>query len=160
MSKKDYPITNAIRSLRKHKINFIPHLYDYQEKGGTSQTAFELNVDEHSVIKTIVVDNDSSELSFVLMHGDKEISLKELARQTNSKKVFPADKEKANKSTGYQFGGTTPFGSKNKLTLLVEESIFNLDKIYINGGKRGFIIEIEPSDLKKAFNLINVSVAI
>lgn len=160
MSKSDFPITSAIREIRQHKIEFEPFQYKYEEKGGTSQTAIELKVDEHSVIKTLIVAIDESEIVVVLMHGDKSVSMKELARQVGAKKAEPADMQSANKSTGYEFGGTSPFGTKKKMKLFVEKSIFDLEKIYINGGKRGFIIGINPSDIKKVFKIIEVEVAI
>lgn len=160
MSKTDFPITTAIRELRQFKIDFEPFLYEYEEKGGTAQTARELNVDEHSVIKTLVVSLDDSKLAIVLMHGDKNVSMKELARQINCKKAEPADANSATKATGYQFGGTSPFGTKKKMDVYCEKSIFDLDKIYINGGKRGFIIAMQPSDLRKVFKINEVEVAI
>ncbi len=159
MSKEEYPITTAIRELKQKKIAFIPYLYEYEEKGGTAQTAIELNVDEHSVIKTLVLNADG-ELIICLQHGDKEVSLKELARIIKVKKVEQADQKSAQNATGYQFGGTSPFGIKKKLKLFAESSIFLLDKIFINGGKRGFIIEISTNDLKANYEITEVNVAI
>ena len=159
MSKQDIPVTTAIRHLRQAKVEFVPYSYDYEEKGGTRQTAVELNVNEHNVIKTLVFIADG-ELIIVLMHGDKEVSTKELARQLNVKKVEPADQKSAMNATGYQFGGTSPFGIKKNLPIYIENTIMELDKIYINGGKRGFIIEISVSDLPKLLKIELVQVAI
>ena len=159
MSKEEYPITTAIRELKQKKIAFVPYLYEYEEKGGTAQTAIELNVVEHSVIKTLVLNADG-ELILCLQHGDKEVSLKELARILKVKKVEQADQKSAQNATGYQFGGTSPFGIKRKLRLFAESSIFLIDKIYINGGKRGFIIEISTNELKANYEITEVIVAI
>ncbi len=159
MSKEDYPITTAIRELKQNKISFVPYLYEYVEKGGTAQTAIELNVDEHSVIKTLVLNADG-EFIICLQHGNNEVSLKELARILKVKKIEQADQKSAQNATGYQFGGTSPFGLKKKLRLFAEKTIFDIDKIYINGGKRGFIIQISTKDLKANYNPIEVNVAI
>ncbi len=159
MAKKDYPVTPAIRVIRDLKIDFEPYEYEYQDKGGTAQTAIELKVDEHNVIKTLVMESESDQF-IVLMHGDREVSTKELARQIGSKKAEPCKAETAHKLTGYMFGGTSPFGTRKQMQVYAESSIFNLDTIYINGGKRGFIIGIKPESLKIAFDLKEVNVAI
>ena len=129
-----------------------------KKRAGTKQTAVELEVDEYAVIKTLVFEDESKKPFITLMHGNKEVSTKELARTLGVKKIDPASAQNALKATGYQFGGTSPFGTKTKLKIYVESSILDLDKIYINGGKRGFIVGINPQDLKKAFdiNLVNV----
>lgn len=159
MSKNDISITTAIRELKSKMVDFEAFQYDYEEKGGTRQTAEILKVDEHSVIKTLVFEADGS-LIITLMHGDKEVSTKELARILKVKKIEPADERKAMNATGYQFGGTSPFGTKKRLPIYVEKSIFNLEEIYINGGKRGLIVKIIPDDLKKIFDfeIVNVSI--
>jgi Cys-tRNA(Pro) deacylase len=159
MSKQKIPVTPAIRWLKAKGVEFEPFVYEYQEKGGTAQTAKELNVDEHNVIKTLVLDAEG-ELIIMLMHGDKEVSLKELARLLNKKTVVPADAKKALNATGYMFGGTSPFGTKKDLPVVAEETIFSLNSIYINGGKRGFIIKISPEIIDKHFDVTKVSVAI
>jgi Cys-tRNA(Pro) deacylase len=159
MSKNKIPATPAIRILKQNKIEFQPYIYEYQEKGGTAQTARELGVNEHNVIKTLVLDADG-ELLFMLMHGDKEVSMKELARQLQKKTVKPADSKKAMNATGYMFGGTSPFGSKKSLPVYAEKTIFELDEIYINGGKRGFIVKINPNVIENLFDLTKVAVAI
>lgn len=159
MSKSNFPVTPAIRFLNEKNINFVQHLYEYQDKGGTKQTATELNVNEHNVIKTLVFTGDNNEF-IVLMHGDLEVSTKELGRLLNVKKIEPTIVEKATKATGYQFGGTSPFGTKKQLKIYIEETILKLDKIYINGGKRGFILEMKIEELLKAINIISIKVGI
>ncbi len=156
----DYPITSAIRVLRQHKINFEPHIFDYVEKGGTTHSAAILSVDEHSVIKTLVFATDANKPLIVLMHGDLQVSTKELARLIKVKTVSPVSPEKANKLSGYLVGGTSPFGVKTKMTIYVEQTIFDLDKIYINGGKRGFLVEIEPKSLREVLQITEVKIGI
>lgn len=156
----DHPITQAVRFLREKKINFAPHLYDYVEKGGTRESAKQLNVDEHAVVKTIVFETNEKKPLIVLMHGDREISTKNLARLVNVRSIEPASPEKATKWTGYLVGGTSPFGTKTKMPIYVERSIFDLEKIYINGGKRGFLVEIDPAELRNSLGIIDVNVAV
>jgi ybaK/ebsC protein len=160
MSKADYPVTPAVRMLRDQKINFEPHLYDYQEHGGTARSAVELGVDEHSVVKTLVMETDQREPLIILMHGDREVSTKELARAINAKTVAPCKPDVAQKHTGYMVGGTSPFGTRRSLPVYVERTIFDLPKIYINGGKRGFLVSIDPQILKTALPVHEVAVAI
>lgn len=160
MSKTDYPVTPAVRMLRDKKINFEPHLYDYQEHGGTARSAAELGVDEHSVVKTLVMETDQREPLIILMHGDREVSTKELARAINAKTVAPCKPDVAQKHTGYMVGGTSPFGTRRSLPVYVERTIFDLPKIYINGGKRGFLVSIDPQILKTALPVHEVAVAI
>lgn len=159
MKLKDIPSTNAIRYLKNSKVNFEAFGYEYQEKGGTRQTAVELGVDEHSVIKTLVFDADN-ELVIVLMHGDKEVSTKELSRILGVKQTHPAEQKKSMNATGYQFGGTSPFGLRKKIPIFVEETILDLNEIYINGGKRGLIVKILSSDLEKLIEFQKVKVGI
>ncbi len=159
MAKKEIPATTAIRELKANNADFEAYFYDYQEKGGTKQTAEELQVDEHQVIKTLVFEADGK-MIIVLMHGDNEVSTKELARFLNVKKVEPADQKSAMNATGYQFGGTSPFGTKKKLPIYVESSILDLNEIYINGGKRGFIVKISVKDLTRVLQCTPVNVAI
>lgn len=159
MGKKDFPVTPALREFKKLKIDFVPHIYDYEEKGGTAQTAKELDVSEHNVIKTIIISLNTGDVVICLMHGDLEVSMKELARQLKVKSAEPASPKIAHNATGYQFGGTSPFGTRKKLKIYVEESIFDLDKIFINGGKQGFIIEMLPDELNK-LDVVKVKVGI
>ena len=144
----NYPITPAIRVLREKKIDFEPHVFEYVEKGGTKYSAEILKVDEHAVIKTLVFETNEKNPLIVLMHGDLQVSTKELARALKVKTVAPVSPEKANKLTGYLVGGTSPFGVKTKMPVYVEKTIFDLPKIYINGGKRGFLVSLRPKVIK------------
>lgn len=156
----DYPITPAIRFLREKKIEFIPHLYDYVEKGGTRESAKQLGVEEHAVVKTLVFETNEKKPLIVLMHGDREVSAKTLARLLGVKSVEPATPEKASKLTGYLVGGTSPFGMRTAMPVYLEVTILDLEKIYINGGKRGFLVEIHPGVLIDHLNAESVEVGI
>ena len=157
---KDIPMTPGVRMLIEKKISFVPHLYRYEEHGGTALSAKELNVPEHHIVKTLVMQTDERKPLIVLMHGDREVSAKNLARFMNVKSVQLCEATTAQRFTGYQFGGTSPFGTRTPIPVFVEKSIFELDKIYINGGKRGFLVEIKPNDLRNAFPVTEVEVAI
>jgi len=146
--------------LREKAIEFTPHLYDYVEKGGTRESARQLGVDEHAVVKTLVFETNEKKPLIVLMHGDREVSTKTLARRLGVKSVEPATPEKASKLTGYLVGGTSPFGTRTALPVYVESTIFELDEIYINGGKRGFLIEIDPGILATTLKPIRVEISI
>jgi Cys-tRNA(Pro) deacylase len=156
----NHPTTQAIRFLRQKKVDFEPHLFEYVEKGGTTHSAEVLGVDEHVVIKTLVFETNEKKPLIVLQHGDLQVSEKNLARHLKVKLVSPASAEKAHKLTGYIFGGTSPFGLKTKLPIYAEKTIFDLEKIYINGGKRGFLVEIEPKVLKEILKIEKVEVGI
>ena len=156
----DHPITPAVRFLREKKIHFVPRLYEYVEKGGTRESAKQLGVDEHAVVKTLVFETNEKKPFIVLMHGDREVSTKNLARHLGVKSVEPATAERATKLTGYQFGGTSPFGTRTTMPVYVERTIFDLERIYINGGKRGFLIEIEPDAVAQTLSVVEVEVAI
>jgi Cys-tRNA(Pro) deacylase len=158
--KEDYPVTPAIRFLREKKIAFVPFLYRYEEHGGTHQFAEVFHVPDHQVIKTLVFETDQKEPLLVLMHGDREVSTKQLARIIGAKQISSCDAATAQRHTGYQFGGTSPFGIRRQLPVYVEKTILDLQKIYINGGKRGFIVEITPHDLCAAMAITEVDVAI
>lgn len=158
--KTDYPSTPAIHFLRAKKIDFVPHLYDYEEHGGTAQSSASLGVPEHQVIKTLVMETDARKPLIILMHGDREVSTKNLARAIGVKHVTPCEVPVAQKHTGYTVGGISPFGTRSALPVYAEATIFALDRIYINGGRRGFLVEINPADLKKALNAQEVSAAI
>ena len=147
MAKQDFPVTQAIRFLRQHSVAYVPHVYEYEERGGTAHSAECLGVDEHHVIKTIVCENEKKQGLIVLMHGDKHISTRQLARDLGMKHIEPADPKQANKWTGYLVGGTSPFGTKTALPVYAEASIFELDTIYINGGKCGFLVAMSAADL-------------
>ena len=156
----DYPITQAIRFLRQKKVDFAPHLFEYVEKGGTKHSAEVLGVDEYLVIKTLVFETNEKNPVIILQHGDREVSEKNLARFLNVKSVSPASAEKANKLTGYIFGGTSPFGLKTKMPVYAEKTIFELENIYINGGKRGFLVEIKPKVLKEVLKIEEIEIGI
>jgi len=147
MKKPDVPTTSAVRFLREKEINFVPHFYTYEEHGGTLVASGALGVSEHITIKTIIMETDEKKPLIVLMHGDCEVSSKNLARFIGVKSVQPCDERNAERMTGYVFGGMSPFGTRTKLPVYVETSIFKLQKIYINAGKRGFLVEIDPSSL-------------
>ena len=155
----NYPVTPAVRFLRDKKVEFVPHLYDYVEKGGAKESARQLGVDIHAVVKTLVLETNERKPLIVLMHGDKEVSTKNLARFLNVKSVEPATPEMASKLTGYLIGGTSPCGTRTKMPVYAESTIFALDKIYINGGKRGFLVEISPEHLR-LLDAVEVEVAI
>lgn len=156
----NYPITPAIRILREKKVEFEPHVFNYVEKGGTKHSAEVLKVDEHAVVKTLVFETDEKKPLIVLMHGDLQVSTKELALFLKVKTVAPVAPEKANKLSGYLVGGTSPFGIKTKMPIYVEKTIFNLERIYINGGKRGFLVAIESRVLKDVLQMEEVEVGI
>ena len=155
MLKDDYPVTPAIRILREKKISFIPQIYKYEEHGGTRLTAEMIGVPENFVVKTLVMETDQKKPLIILMHGDREVSTKQMARIIGVKQVTPCDAITAQRYTGYQFGGTSPFGTRHPLPVYVEKTILDLRKIYINGGKRGFIIEINPQDLRTVFQTVS-----
>ena len=155
-----YPMTQAVRLLRGSWIAFEPYLYAYEERGGTRRSAEELKIDEHSVIKTLVMETDSRDPLIVLMHGDREVSTKELARVLGVKTVSPCDPAVAQKHTGYMVGGTSPLGTRKALPVYAEKTVFDLPLIYINGGKRGFLVALDPNELKRVLKITEVSVAI
>lgn len=147
MKKAAYPITPAVRYLREHTIAFTPHLYDYIEHGGTAHSAACLGVDEHRVIKTIILTDEAKKGLVMLMYGDCEISTRNLARQIGARHIEPAAPAQAQRMTGYLIGGTSPFGLKTPLPVYVQAGIMALDSLYINGGKRGFLVNIRGADL-------------
>ncbi|XOB66087.1 Cys-tRNA(Pro) deacylase [Deferribacteres bacterium DY0037] len=160
MAKEKFPVTPAIRELRRYKVEFTPQLYDYVEKGGAKHSAEVLGADPHAVIKTIILQNEKSEPCVVLMHGDKDISTKNLAREIGVKTLEPCTPEIANKNTGYLVGGTSPFGTRKQMPVYMEKTISELETIYINGGKRGFLVSMKSSDLVRVLKPVFVSVAI
>ena len=149
MAKDKTPVTPAVRALRAAGIDFTDHPYAYEEKGGTAVSSRELGVDEHCVIKTLVMEDDRKQPLIVLMHGDLQVSTKELARLIGARSVEPCRPETAQKHTGYLTGGTSPFGTKKQLPVYVEETILELPRIYINGGTRGFLVGVTPADLTR-----------
>lgn len=147
MAKDRFPVTPAVRMLRDKGVRFTDHLYAYEEKGGTAVSARELGVDEHCVIKTLVMEDEQKRPLIVLMHGDRQVSTRELARQTGFKTVSPCLPETANRHSGYMVGGTSPFATRKQMPVFIEETILQLPEIYINGGKRGYLVAMNPKDL-------------
>lgn len=160
MSKEKSPITPAVRVLREFGVMFTEHTYKYEERGGTEVSARELRVDEHWLVKTLIMEDDRKNPLVVLMHGDREVSTKNLARLLNVKSIHPCPPEVAQKHSGYLVGGTSPFGTRKKMPIYMEETILDLPKIFINGGKRGYLIGIEPKELMRALNPSLVTVGI
>ncbi|PIF11562.1 Cys-tRNA(Pro) deacylase [Janthinobacterium sp. 13] len=148
MAKKEHiSETQATQLLRKHQVSFEEHPYPYEEHGGTSVSARELNVPEHAVIKTLVMQDEAAKPMIVLMHGDCKVSTKNLARGIGCKSVEPCKPEVAQRHSGYMIGGTSPFGTKKAMPVYVEQSILALPRIYINGGRRGFLVSLAPQVL-------------
>ena len=155
-----YPVTMAVRTLRAQKVEFTPHLYAWEPRGGTSASAQHLGVDEHLVIKTLIFEDDAKQPLCILMHGDREVSAKNLARQIGRRSVAPCAPEVADRHSGYQVGGTSPFGLKRDMPVYCEKSIETLPRIYINGGARGFLVGIDPRELFRVLRPVPVEVAI
>ena len=153
------PETQATKFLKTQRIAHSNHLYNYEEHGGTKVSARELNVAEHAVVKTLIFEDENAKPLIVLMHGDCKVSTKELARQIGCKKIEPCKPEVANRHTGFLVGGTSPFGTKKQLPIYLEKTILDLALIYINGGRRGFLVGIHPHDLLRTLNPKTVEVA-
>ena len=160
MSKEKAPVTAAVRELRAAKVEFTDHLYEYEEKGGTAVSARELAVPEHAVVKTLVMEDDARNPMLVLMHGDLKVSTKELARIVGAKTIAPCNPETANRHSGYVVGGTSPFGTRKKMPVYMEQSVLDLPKIYINGGRRGYLVGIAPADVVRVLGPKIVKVGI
>jgi len=160
MSREKMPATAAIRVLRAAGIVYTEHPYDYEEKGGTAVSARELGVDEHAVVKTLVMEDDRKRPLIVLMHGDREVSTKELARAIGARSVAPCSPEGAHRHSGYIVGGISPFGTRHTMPVYMEGTILDLPKIYINGGRRGFLVGMNPGDVARILSTIPVRVAI
>ena len=141
------PETPATKFLQKHHIAHSNHLYTYEEHGGTKVSSRELNVAEHAVVKTLVMEDENKKPLIVLMHGDRKVSTKELARQAGVKKISPCAPDDAHRHTGYLVGGCSPFGTKKQLPVFMEKSILDLPLIYINGGQRGYLVGVHPHDI-------------
>ena len=152
--------TPAVHALRKHGIAFTEHAYRYQEHGGTRVSSRELGVDEHTVIKTLVMQDDQRRPFIVLMHGDRDVSTKSLARQIGAKTVEACEPSAAEKHTGYLVGGTSPFGTRKAMPVYIERSILDLPAVYINGGRRGFLVRLAPPDIVRALGADPVEVAL
>jgi len=154
------PSTPAVLTLRKHGVTFKEHLYRYEAHGGTAVAAAALGVPEHAVVKTLVMEDEAHEPLIVLMHGDREVSTKGLARQAGHRSVAPCKPDAASRHTGYQVGGTSPFATRKRLPVFIERSILDLPRVYINGGSRGFLVEMAPSDLARVLEPALVDVAL
>jgi Cys-tRNA(Pro) deacylase len=154
------PETPATGFLRQHRIAHSNHLYEYEEHGGTKVSARELNVPEHHVVKTLVMEDENAKPLIVLMHGDRKVSTKELARQAGVKKISPCKPEDAHRHTGYMVGGCSPFGTKKKLPVFLEKTILDLPLIYINGGRRGYLVGVHPHDILRVLEPKVVEVAL
>lgn len=153
-------MTPAIRLLRGAGVPFTPHPYDYEEKGGTRASSRALGVDEHAVVKTLVMEDDRKAPFLVLMHGDRQVSTKELARRIGARSVAPCSPEAALRHTGYPVGGTSPFGTRKAMPVYMEETIPSLPRIWINGGKRGLLVAIDPKDVVRLLAPLLVRVAV
>jgi len=154
------PSTPATRLLREQGVAYTEHPYRYEERGGTRVSSRELGVDEHAVVKTLVMEDDTGAPLVVLMHGDREVSTKALARQLGRKSVQISRPEVAQRHSGYLVGGTSPFGTRKRMPVYVERSILALDRIYVNGGSRGFLVGIAPAELVRVLSPTPVDVAI
>ncbi|MCU0670891.1 MAG: Cys-tRNA(Pro) deacylase [Myxococcota bacterium] len=152
--------TPATAFLKKHGVAYTEHPYEYEEHGGTRVSARALGVDEHAVVKTLVMEDEKKQPLVVLMHGDRTVSTKNLARQAGRKSIEPCKPEVAQRHTGYQVGGTSPFGTRKALPVFVERTILDLDRIYINGGRRGYLVGIAPSELVRVLKPTPVEVGL
>jgi len=159
MGKAKYPVTAAIRALRTAGLSFEPRLYDYAPHGGTERSAQLLGLDEHAVIKTIVLETEQGSPLLVLMHGDRRVSTKKVAHVVGAKSVKPCEPSAATKHTGYLVGGTSPFGTRKTLPIYMQQSITTLPRLVINAGKRGFLVEMTPAGVVEALSPALVDVA-
>ncbi|MFA6108838.1 MAG: aminoacyl-tRNA deacylase [Candidatus Latescibacterota bacterium] len=160
MSAAKPPVTPAVRLLRQHGVAFTDHLYDYELRGGTAVASRELEIDEHLTVKTLVMEDDQGRPLLVLMHGDREVSTRNLARLLGARGVTPCAPEVAQKHTGYLVGGTSPFGTRRAMPVYVERSILDLPRILVNGGKRGYLVGMTPTDLVRVLQPVLVDVAV
>jgi Cys-tRNA(Pro) deacylase len=154
------PSTPAVLALREAGVPFTPHFYEYEERGGTAVSSRELGVDEHEVVKTLVMADENDRPLIVLMHGDMKVSTKAFARALGVKRIEPCRPDIAHRNTGYQVGGTSPFGTRKRMPVYVERTILALPHIYINGGSRGFLVEIDPAAITRVLGATPVDVAI
>jgi Cys-tRNA(Pro) deacylase len=160
MPQERLPVTPAVRVLRAARVAFTGHCYAYEEQGGTAVSSRELGVDEHAVIKTLIMEDDRKRPLIVLMHGDSEVSTRKLARHIGVKGVAPCSPEGASRHSGYLVGGTSPFGTRKLMPVYLEHSILDLPRIYINGGKRGYLVGIKPQVLVELLKPELVEVAV
>lgn len=160
VAKDKIPVTAAIRVLRKHQVDYTAHRYDYEPRGGTRVSAASLGVDEHQVIKTLVMQDDAARPLVVLMHGDQEVSTKALARHLGTKSIQPCEPAVADRHSGYQVGGTSPFGLRRAMPLYMQTTIAQLPRLYVNGGKRGLLVSMAPAQLLRVLSPVLVDAAI
>jgi len=160
MAKDNLPVTQAIRVLREHGVAFETHVYDYVEKGGTSASAAALGAPEHAVIKTLVMEDETRAPLVVLMHGDKQVSTKNLARAIGRKSIQPCKPDVADKHSGYQVGGTSPFGTKRAMPVYLQRTVLDLERVWINGGRRGMLVSLAPGEIVRVLAPTLVDVAI
>jgi len=161
MAKKQHVSeTPATAFLKANKVAYTEHPYEYEEHGGTEVSARELGVDEHAVVKTLVMQDQDAKPLLVLMHGDRKVSTKNLARQAGVKSIEPCKPEVANRHSGYLIGGTSPFGTRKEMPVYAEKTIFDLEKIYINGGRRGFLVGIAPGEILRTLKATRVECAL
>jgi len=152
--------TPATTFLAQHEVPYTEHFYEYVEHGGTSVSSTELGVPEHEVVKTLVMETDKGDPLIVLMHGDRKVSTKELARAAGAKRVFPCKPEVAQKHSGYLVGGTSPFGTRKRIPVYLQKTVLDLPRIYINGGRRGYLLGMEPAQLTRVLAPVLVDVAL
>jgi Cys-tRNA(Pro) deacylase len=150
----------AVRALRAAGVAFEPHLYTYVPRGGTRASAEALGVDEHAVVKTLIFEDDARQPLCVLMHGDREVSAKNLARAIGARSVAPCPPEVADRHSGYQVGGTSPFGLRRAMPIYMQRTILEVPRIYINGGARGFLVAIDSREAERVLAPILVEVAV
>ena len=160
MSKEKIPTTPAVLALKAQRVDFTLHAYQYEERGGTKTAAGKLMVDEHRIIKTLIMEDDTGRPLIILMHGDREVSTKSLARAMGVKLVSPCHPAVAEKHTGYKVGGTSPFGTKKTLPVYIEQTIMELPDILINAGSRGLLAKMPTHELVRLLKPIAVNVAI
>jgi len=152
--------TPAVHFLRRHGVAFAEHPYRYEDRGGTRVSARELGIDEHIVVKTLVMQDDERKPLIVLMHGDREVSTKQLARDIGRRSVEPCPPAVAERHTGYMVGGTSPFGTRKPLPVFIERTILDIERVYVNGGRRGFLVSLAPSEIVRVLGATAVDVAI
>jgi Cys-tRNA(Pro) deacylase len=155
-----HPVTMAIRALRAADVAFVPHLYAWHARGGTRASSDALGVDEHAVVKTLIFETERGDPLCVLMHGDREVSAKQLARVIGTKTVAPCAPEVADRHSGYQVGGTSPFGLRRAMPIYLQTTVLALPRIYLNGGARGFLVEIDPREVERVLKPMAVEVAV
>ena len=159
MAAKSLPVTNAIRVLREHGVAWTDHPYPYEERGGTAASARELGVAEHACVKTLIMEDDAKRPMIVLMHGDREVSTKNLARALGVKSVQPCAPAVADRHSGYQVGGTSPFGTRREMPVYLQRTIAELPYLYVNGGRRGYLVGMTPADLIRVLRPMLVDIA-